>query len=366
MGNWYKVQNESEVATPALLIYTDRVEKNLDAMIEMAGDASRLRPHVKTHKMGALIDLQVSKGITKYKCATIAEAEMCAIHGAKDILLAYPLTGPQVQRYLQLMKQYPNTVFSTTVDHQTSLDSLIASAADKQTIVNVFLDIDNGMNRTGIAVGEEAKSLYSHMNENPWVALMGIHVYDGHIHDQDLQARTTKCETAFAPVDQFIVDLKSEGYEVPYVVAGGTPTFPIHARVADRQLSPGTPVLWDHGYAESFPDLGFLNAAVLMTRVVSLPGTGRICLDLGYKAVASEMPHPRVKFLALPAYQVLNHSEEHLVIKHDGQVEVGEVYYAIPTHICPTVAKYDEVWLVAQGSAKTLTKVTARSRKLNI
>src|SRR5947207_2782744 len=82
--------------------------------------------------------------------------------------------------------------------------------------------------------------------------------------------------------------------------AGGSPTFPIHASHTDRECSPGTTVLWDFGYGDKYPDLAFQPAAVLLTRVISKPGPDRLCLDLGHKAVAPEMPHPRVRLLELP------------------------------------------------------------------
>src|SRR5207302_169959 len=82
--------------------------------------------------------------------------------------------------------------------------------------------------------------------------------------------------------------------------AGGTPTFPIHARRADLECSPGTCVFWDASSASKLPDLSFLPAALVLTRVISKPAPDRLCLDLGHKALASEMPHPRVQFLNLP------------------------------------------------------------------
>jgi D-serine deaminase-like pyridoxal phosphate-dependent protein len=99
-------------------------------------------------------------------------------------------------------------------------------------------------------------------------------------------------------------------------------------------------VLWDAGYSNKLRDLDFLPAALVLSRVVSKPGDGRLCVDLGHKAVAAEMPHPRVLFLNLPDAQALGHSEEHLVLetKHSAEFKVGDCLYGLPWHICPTVA----------------------------
>src|SRR3954466_12366014 len=92
---WYFVSNVNEVDSPSLLIYADRVEENVRRMIAMAGGAHRLCPHVKTHKLAEVVRLQMKQGITKFKCATIAETEMVASCGAPDALLAHQPVGPR-------------------------------------------------------------------------------------------------------------------------------------------------------------------------------------------------------------------------------------------------------------------------------
>jgi D-serine deaminase-like pyridoxal phosphate-dependent protein len=124
--------------------------------------------------------------------------------------------------------------------------------------------------------------------------------------------------------------------------------------------------LWDAGYATKLPDMNFLPAALLLTRVVSKPGANRLCLDLGHKAVASENPHPRVEFLDLPDAKAVMHSEEHLVVEtaRAGQFPVGTCLYGIPWHICPTVALYSEAVVVRNGRAQAQWAIVARARKL--
>jgi len=130
----------------------------------------------------------------------------------------------------------------------------------------------------------------------------------------------------------------------------------------------GTPALWDFGQAEISPDLDYLNAAVLLSRVISRPAEDRICLDLGYKAVASEMPQPRVRWFGLEDAPVVMQSEEHLVLQTSqaDAFPVGQVLYGIPRHICPTVALYSEVWCVREGRAVERWPVVARARRLTI
>jgi D-serine deaminase-like pyridoxal phosphate-dependent protein len=181
-------------------------------------------------------------------------------------------------------------------------------------------------------------------------------------------ARTKNCETAFAPATAFREQLIKAGLTVPRMVAGGTPTFPIHARREDVECSPGTCVFWDFGYATKLPDLDFLPAALVLTRVISKPGGARLCLDLGHKAIAAENPHPRVRLLGLDDAKFVTHSEEHLVVEtaQAGQFAVGDCLYGIPWHVCPTVALHSEAVVVRNRRAEERWRVSARERRLSL
>ncbi len=109
---WYRIENEDEVFSPSLLVYPERIEINISRMVEMSGDVSRLRPHVKTHKMPEIIKMQMNHGIYKFKCATISEAEMVARCGATDILLAMQPVGPGIERFFRLKQAYQNASIS--------------------------------------------------------------------------------------------------------------------------------------------------------------------------------------------------------------------------------------------------------------
>ena len=127
-------------------------------------------------------------------------------------------------------------------------------------------------------------------------------------------------------------------------------------------------MLWDFDYGDRFADLPFQPAALLLTRVVSKPGGDRLCLDLGHKAVASEMPPPRVRLLELPDAVAVMHSEEHLVIESPRAAEfaVGAALHGIPRHICPTVALHSEAWVIEKGAARECGPITGRARRLTV
>ncbi len=365
---WYLVEHVDEIASPALLVYLDRVRENLRRIIALAGGVERLRPHMKTHKMAEIIQMQREAGISKFKCATIAEAETAASVGAEDVMLAYPPVGPNPQRLVQLVKAFPSTKFSTIGDDAGALRRLSDAFAAGGETIEVLLDIDNGMHRSGIAPGDKAAEVYRLLADLPGLKPGGFHVYDGHAREADLQERTRHAEADFVPVEQLRSRLEAAGLPVPRIVAGGTPTFPVHARHADRECSPGTCVFWDESYAGKFPDLEFLPAALLLTRVISKPGDNRLCLDLGYKAISPDNPEPRVVLLEPSDAKQVVHSEEHLAVEtsHAAEYAVGDALYGVPYHVCPTVALHREAVIIENGRATQRWKVAARDRMLTV
>src|SRR5437867_5598161 len=297
---WFVLLDASEVFSPCLLVYPDRVRENVRRMIAIGGGVKSLRPHMKTHKMPEVLRMQIEQGISRFKCATIAEAEMTAAAGAEDVLLAYQPVGPNVDRFLELVARFPSVRFSCAADNPASVGDLSDAAARSSARLEVLVDLDVGQHRTGIPPDAHAAKLYRLIAALPALRPGGLHAYDGHIHEPDVAARTINCEAAFAPVEVLRRKLEWEGLTVPRVVAGGTPTFPMHARRGNVECSPGTCIFWDAGYASRFADMDFLPASLVLTRVISKPGANRLCLDLGHKSIASEMPHPRVQFLSLP------------------------------------------------------------------
>ena len=367
--NWYELNHPEEIDSPALLIYKDRIESNIQTMIQIAGDANRLVPHVKTHKMAEIVRMQLSAGISKFKCATIAEGEMLAEAGAKNILLAYQLAAPKAARFQALVKKYPDIEFASLIDNFKSAKMLNDLFAIEKIIANVFIDVDPGMHRTGISSDDALFDLYVQLKKLQNIYCEGLHIYDGHIRDEDFELRKQKVEESFVPIKSFVQKIIAEGFPAPKIIAGGTPTFTVHALNKEILCSPGTCLLWDYGYDSILQEQPFEFAAVLLTRVISKPVPGLITTDLGHKSVAAENPiSKRIFFLNLSDYNVRSQSEEHLVVevKDADNVDVGDVLYGIPYHVCPTVALYDEANVIENGNLVDKWNVIARKKKITI
>ena len=373
--NLYQVGDEEALLTPCLIYYEDLIRENTARIVQMAGGAERLWPHIKTHKSLDVTRLLMSYGIVKFKAATIAEAEMCAMAGAEKILLAYPLIGPNIRRLLQLSQAYPGSLFYGMEDDLTQfglLSEAVLSARKAGSVPETFtlpvmIDVDLGLRRTGVPL-EDLKDMIRRVSRMEGLELKGLHCYDGHRHEKDLDERDGKVLETDRIILRMIGEMREEGYPLPEIIAGGTPSFPCHEAHTDWYLSPGTSFIHDFGYNESFPDLGCTPAAAVAARVVSHPGPGMFTCDCGCKAIATDPAPERGRIAGMDEAVTVMQNEEHWVFRlPEGRKipAIGEVLYILPTHICPTTALYPEILAVEKGQITKTWPVTARNRKIN-
>ena len=366
---WYWIQSVNQLDTPALVIYPDRVRQNIALLKSMIGDVSRLRPHVKTNKSREACQLMLDAGIRKFKCATIAEAELLARINAPDVLLAYQPNTAKIHRLLSLIKTYPATQFSCLVDNTVTARQLSEQAVADGLIVPMYVDLNVGMNRTGIAPGGAVLTLYTELDQLAGVRPVGLHAYDGHLRNLDMTVRTAQCDAAFWPVQLLHDTLLARGLGSPIMVMGGSPTFPIHAKRPGVECSPGTFIYWDNGYQTGLPEQPFQPAALVVGRVISLPDSTKLCIDIGHKSVAAEGElSGRISFLNAPELVPIGQSEEHLVVEAGSghSYAVGDVLYGLPNHICPTVALYERAYTLENGAVSGEWLTIGRDRVLSV
>ena len=352
------------ISSPSLWVDRQGVKRNIEQMIiEVGGPEKihRLRPHAKTHKMREVIEMQVGAGIKKCKAATPREAEVVAEGGVTDILIAHQLVGPKIDQVRELMGRFPDVEFSSVVDDEKALETISHVLGNSENPFPLWIDVDCGMHRSGIPFGDGLDSLRSKIESTSGVAFAGLHVYDGHVHDPELEKRRTEALEIIETVRAYL----SKHGETP-IVGGGTPSFGIWAKEADWECSPGTTFFWDWGYGSKHPDLEFEVAAGVIARVISKPGADLICLDLGHKSVAAEMAlEKRVVFPEIENSTAVGQSEEHLVLQvpDSSRFEVGQVFMGIPAHICPTVALHAWASIFDDGIPSGETwEVAARNR----
>ncbi|MGS2763296.1 D-TA family PLP-dependent enzyme [Sinomicrobium sp. M5D2P9] len=369
MKDWYSISNIEETDSPAVVLYEENLDHNLREMLHMVGgDVRRLRPHLKTNKMPQVVKRMIRLGIKNFKSSTIAEAEMAAREGAESVLIAHQLVGPKTDRFFMLADRFPETRFYTIIDNLQTLEIWNTKAKKTGKKVAVFIDINNGMNRSGVEPGSGLAELINKTGKADYVDLKGLHIYDGHHRHPDYAERKEKLEAGFRELQEVISVLKKTHPDLQ-VVSGGTPAFSTHSLDKEKVCSPGTCVFWDWGYDEKLPEQDFKFAVLLVSRVISKPAKGIVSIDLGHKAVAAENPiDRRVKFLNLSGYELLSQSEEHGILRVDDweNISVGDVLYGIPYHVCPTINLHDEIPVIRNGKKSDVWEITARKRRITI
>ena len=357
----------SHIESPGLIVFPEIVESNIKLAIKMVeGNLNRLRPHIKTHKTQEVNDLMLKAGIYKFKCATIAEAELLAISNAKDILLSIQPTGTTLARFIALGLQYQNSQFSCLIDDYNAAEKINDLAIKHHVTIPVFIDINVGMNRTGIVPKEAFKLIEEISNDLPNLITKGLHAYDGHIRDVNLQTRIEHVQQDFIDFYALIDKIDSSTYEL---VVGGTPSFLVHRSNNRFVCSPGTFVFFDVGYRNLFHENTFKMAIQIIGRVISKPTNSTICIDLGHKSVAAENPiDNRVRFIDFPHWTLKSQSEEHGIIEvqDHSNIEIGQIIRMYPYHICPTVALHQNLQVVEHDEMVGEWLVKARNRKINI
>jgi len=173
--NWYEIKNEGSIDSPALILYKERVQQNIELVLKMR-DASLLRPHVKTNKIAEVCKMMLDTGITKYKCATIAEAEMLGMINAPDVLIAYQPTPVKAKRIMALIQKYPSTHFSCLIDDAVNAENISAVFNAGNICVDVYIDVNDGMNRTGIKP-QNAFRLFEACEKLTGIKIIGLQIH---------------------------------------------------------------------------------------------------------------------------------------------------------------------------------------------
>ncbi|HEY6332434.1 MAG TPA: D-TA family PLP-dependent enzyme, partial [Blastocatellia bacterium] len=361
----YAFAGSEDVMTPALLIYPEIVDSNIRETIALLDNSpDRWRPHVKTAKLGFVMRRMIDHGVRAFKCSTTLELLTICEAGASDVLLAYPVVGPAARRVREIAATYPNVRISTLVD------SLLQAESWAGTQIGAFIDVNPGMDRTGIpqAHGDDISSLAANL-ARLGVSFRGLHYYDGHISDPDLAER---CKLAHAGYDWLIemVDrLGKQGIVVEEVITAGTPAFPCtvsyrgfrdHAFI--HRASPGTAVYNDCSSLTSLPsEYNYQPAAIVMTRVVSAPTDSIVTCDAGHKTVSADAGFPTCAVVGYPNLAPLKPSEEHLPIEagaSSARPAIGDALFLVPRHICPTVNNFDDAVIISDGRIAGVESVT--------
>lgn len=361
----YRLEEPDRLMTPALLVYPELVDANIKAAIRMAGgDPARWRPHIKTTKIPAVVELLIANGVSRLKCSTTLELRVACQARADDVLLAFPVMGANAKRVREISKRYPATRVSVLVE------SAEQAALWRGSDIGIFIDVNSGMNRTGIdpARGAEIAQLASDLGDQ----FRGLHFYDGQLSGAPAGEREARAHEGYDRLMQLVSSLNSP---VEEIITSGTPAAPygvsyIGFRTAPflHTISPGTIVFNDTTSLEQLPGYDFKPAVLVLSTAVSHPKQNVFTCDAGHKSVSADAGVPTCAVLGHLDWKPLRPSEEHLPVEvPEGEsVTLGDRLYLLPRHVCPTVNLFDEAIFVVRGKVQTIVRVAARGHETTV
>ncbi len=365
----YRIREVENVLTPALAIYPEIVDRNIAITIELVGGADRWRPHVKTAKLAYVMRRLVGRGVTNFKCSTSLELHTACEAGARDVLLSYPAVGRAARRVLEIADAFPAVSVSALIESSEQIRFW------KGGRVGLFIDVNPGMNRTGIDQSRIAEIIgLAHETETAGLEFRGLHYYDGHMSKYELGERCRAARQGYDQLMKIAAAIIESGMLVREVITAGTPALPCtisYEPFRDAQFihraSPGTVVYSDCTSLAQLPaEWGYRPAAVVVATVVSRPSAAVVTCDAGHKTVSADAGAPTCRPIGWADLMPLKPSEEHLPMEVSDSAAsplIGETLYLVPRHICPTVNNFDHALIVERGEITSVERVSARGRE---
>lgn len=366
----YRVSDFEQVLTPALVLYPEIIASNIARTLDLLdGNPDRWRAHIKTAKLAYTLRTLLDYGLRNFKCATTLELLTACENGASDVLVAYPVLGANALRVREISDRFRQVRISVLAESERHIRQWIGSP------VGIFLDINPGMNRTGIEQGKNSVVVELIRGiRRAKLEFRGLHYYDGQYGHEDEPQRSRAAHAAYDRLMELVAEIVRNAFQIPELITAGTPTFPCSLSYSEfreapfvHRISPGTIVYCDATSMAQLPaEYGYAPAALVVTRVVSHPSRGIATCDAGHKSVSADAGVPTCVVMGHPELTAMGPSEEHLPlqVKSGAVPALGEVLYLIPRHVCPTVNNFDSALLVRNGEIQSVERVSARGREM--
>jgi D-serine deaminase-like pyridoxal phosphate-dependent protein len=362
--------NMEELDTPSLVVDLDKLEKNIVDMSERAKKwGIRLRPHIKTHKIPEIAQMQVKHGASGITAAKLGEAEVMLAHGIRDILIAYPVIGSKkLERLKNLILSADQIVVS--LDSFEAAEGLSELGQNIGQPIKVYVEVDTGLHRLGRPSGRETVDFLKELKRYPYLEIFGLMTHAGHAYKA--KTREEVREVSHSEARQLVETKKMAkemlGLDISHVSVGSTPTSYFSGEVEGvTEMRPGTYVFND----DNLRVLGMVSeeelALKILATVISKPNGRRLTLDAGSKTLTSDTSLIRGHGVieGYPELRISRLSEEHGVVEieeEDFHLNVGDRVWIVPNHVCPTVNLADSLYGVRNGKVEKVFHVAARGK----
>lgn len=371
MSPWHAARPGDPLAsvdTPALVLDLDAFERNLDRMAAaVRGTGVRLRPHAKSHKCPEIARRQVERGAVGVCCQKVSEAAVFVEAGITDVLVTNEIVGDA--KIARLMGLARRARIGVLVDDARAVGALALAARAAGVAPDVYIEVNVGGNRCGVAPGEEAVRLACLVADSAPLRFAGLQCYHGPAqHLRAPEERAAAIAAAAAAAGRTRDAIAACGIPVERVTGAGTGTFRHElASGVFNELQAGSYVFMDRDYGDNRraeDDVVFEHALFVRSTVMSRPVPARAVVDAGLKASSVDCGMPTVR--GRPEMRYVKAADEHgvLDIPADSPLALGDPLMLIPGHCDPTVNLYDELIACRGDRVEAVWPVAARGALL--
>lgn len=347
-----------EIQTPAVLVDIDVAKRNIERFQAYADSHGlKVRPHIKTHKLPAIAEMQLDAGAVGITCQKISEAEAMVAGSDRlnDVLITYNILGDDKLHALVALAR--KVRLAVVADNATVVEGLAAAFASAGATLNVFVECNTGADRCGVGSPQEAAELAARIDAAPGLTFAGLMTYPPVGGAARVQAFMTEAKAL----------IEAKGIAVPTITSGGSPDMMLaHLVPATTEFRPGTYVYNDRSLVTRGV-CGWDDCALtVLATVVSVPAPNRAIIDAGSKTLTSDLlgltGHGHV--LGYPDISIDQLSEEHGRLRSEGDIglTVGQRVRVVPNHACVVTNMVDGVYVYSKDKAPELWPVPARGK----
>ncbi|MDZ4717646.1 MAG: DSD1 family PLP-dependent enzyme [Roseiflexaceae bacterium] len=331
-----------ELDTPTLAVDLDLVEANIALLMQqLRGTSVTARPHLKTAKSPEIARLLLAAGAIGVCVAKLSEAEIMAAAGIDNLLITSEVAGmPKLARLAALHQRYPQ--IRVVVDSSEGALALNHACTGHDHPLEVLIELDVGQHRCGVLPGEPALALARDIARLPYLRLIGLQGYEGHLqHVADPAEKIRRVQESMQQLTATADVLRHAGFSIQTVTTGGTGTCAICAKYPGiTEIQPGSFVFLDVAYRNALgPASQYANALVVLSTVISRPTAQRAVVDAGLKSLSNDMGNPQPRDLVGVSYRP--GGDEYGILEWNTETPVhlalGDQVVLIPSHIDTTV-----------------------------
>jgi 3-hydroxy-D-aspartate aldolase len=359
-----------ELTTPALVLDLEAFEQNVRAyqhQINLRG--LQARPHAKSHKCAEIARRQIAAGAVGVCTASLHEAEALVAQGINNILITSPVIGAgKLDRLMQLLER--GAVVAVVADDPEYTALMAAAAHRSGHVLDVLIDVDLGMGRTGISNIESALQLVDAVCDAKGISYRGIQAYSGRVqHIQEFAERDHVYTGQLRFLSELIAALDKRGLKPATVSGGGTGTLALDCRegiLTEHQA--GSYIFMDVEYGAvtlraDNADAEFATSLFLHSTVISKNVPGRVTIDAGLKSFATDGPLPRVSAGAPAETTYSFFGDEHGCLTFPTPTHclpLGSIVELVTPHCDPTINLHDYLHVVRHDTIVDIWQIVGR------